>query len=438
MLWLSIIVLVPFDLTTIDSQRSQEVLVKRIINIGMDYCVDPGKIRDGAAVLLAKLITRPDVVKSGELDSFLEKVTLKFIESSDNARAVYVAQGLLQTLVQVFKTGHRDDLISRVESVFNLVLKSTQNNNFMKKSSHLKKGKVNLAQRIGCIFLRPKVASWRYQRGHRSLSQNLASSGVAAQIISNTGASQPTPKDVEMENEEDEEGGEDELDEEQIEKLEFIIQFLLDSLKDDDSIVRWTAAKGIGRITMRLSADFADQIVGQLSELFGPSETDSSWHGGCLALAELCRRGLLLPERLNEFVPVLEKALVYDINLGNHSVGAHVRDAACYVVWSFARAYAPEIMRPHVMALASKLINISLFDREVNCRRAASATFQEAVGRQGTFPHGIAILTEADYFTLSNRVNAFLNVSCFVGQFPEYWTGMVTYLAEVQLKHWEP
>ena len=132
-----------------------------------------------------------------------------------------------------------------------------------------------------------------------------------------------------------------------------------------------------------------------------------------MALAELCRRGLLLPARLNEFVPVLEKALVYDLNLGNHSVGQHVRDSACYVVWSFARAYAPEIMRPHVMTLASKLINISLFDREVNCRRAASATFQEAVGRQGTFPHGIEILTEADYFTLSNRVNAFLNVSCF-------------------------
>ena len=104
---------------------------------------------------------------------------------------------------------------------------------------------------------------------------------------------------------------------------------------------------------MRLSADFADQIVSQLTDLFGASESDSSWHGGCLALAELCRRGLLLPERLVGFVPVLEKALVYDINLGNHSVGTHVRDAACYVVWSFARAYSPEIMRPHVLTLAS-------------------------------------------------------------------------------------
>ena len=80
-----------------------------------------------------------------------------------------------------------------------------------------------------------------------------------------------------------------------MDKLEFIIQYLLDALKDDDNIVRWTAAKGIGRITMRLSKDFADQIVEQLTDLFSPHATDSAWHGGCLALAELCRRGLLLP-----------------------------------------------------------------------------------------------------------------------------------------------
>ena len=42
------------------------------------------------------------------------------------------------------------------------------------------------------------------------------------------------------------------------EQLEFIIQFLLESLKDDDNVVRWTSAKGLGRITGRLSKDFAD------------------------------------------------------------------------------------------------------------------------------------------------------------------------------------
>lgn len=94
-----------------------------------------------------------------------------------------------------------------------------------------------------------------------------------------------------------------------------------------------------------------------------------------MALAELFRLGLLLPDRLINFISVLEEALIYDINLGNHSVGTHVRDAACYVVWSFSRAYSPEIMKPHVKTLSTKLIVESLFDREVNIRRAASATF---------------------------------------------------------------
>ena len=40
---------------------------------------------------------------------------------------------------------------------------------------------------------------------------------------------------------------------------------------------------------------------------------------------------------------------------------------------------------------------------QVNCRRAAAAAFQESVGRQDNFPHGIEILTAADYFSLSTR-----------------------------------
>ena len=54
---------------------------------------------------------------------------------------------------------------------------------------------------------------------------------------------------------------------------------------------------------------------------------------------------------------------------------------------------------------------------QVNCRRAASAAFQEIVGRQGEFPHGIDILTAADYFSLSSASNVSLHLdtwSCSV------------------------
>ena len=91
------------------------------------------------------------------------------------------------------------------------------------------------------IFLKPKVAKWRYQRGSRSLAANLGGGIIAS-------SNEPSKnQDVDME--EDDDG----LDDDQYEQLEFIIQQLLDGLKDDDNIVRWTAAKGIGRITMRLS-----------------------------------------------------------------------------------------------------------------------------------------------------------------------------------------
>ena len=51
-------------------------------------------------------------------------------------------------------------------------------------------------------------------------------------------------------------------------------------------------------------------------------------------------------------VPVIIKALSYDEKRGNFSVGAHVRDAACYVCWAFARAYDPQDIKPYVTNIA--------------------------------------------------------------------------------------
>lgn len=206
-----------------------------------------------------------------------------------------------------------------------------------------------------------------------------------------------------------------------------------------DTVVRWSAAKGVGRVTSRLPVDFADDVVEAVLQLLCPEEGDGAWHGGCLALAELARRGLLLPARLTDVVPVVVKALTYDVRRGLHSVGAHVRDAACYVCWAFARAYAPAVMAPHVVELARGMLTVSVFDREVNCRRAASAAFQENVGRQGheNFPNGITILTAADYFTLGNRAHAYQEVAPVIAAFPTYRYALIDHAADVKLRHWD-
>ncbi len=51
-------------------------------------------------------------------------------------------------------------------------------------------------------------------------------------------------------------------------------------------------------------------------------------------------------------VPVVLKALIYDERRGLSSVGANVRDSACYVCWSFARAYEPTELKPYVNDIA--------------------------------------------------------------------------------------
>lgn len=63
-------------------------------------------------------------------------------------------------------------------------------------------------------------------------------------------------------------------------RLSRCAEHLLQSLKDKDTIVRWSAAKGVGRITGRLPRELADDIILSLLDFFTLHESDAAWHGG--------------------------------------------------------------------------------------------------------------------------------------------------------------
>uniref|UniRef100_A0A8C3CI15 Tubulin-specific chaperone D n=1 Tax=Cairina moschata TaxID=8855 RepID=A0A8C3CI15_CAIMO len=132
-------------------------------------------------------------------------------------------------------------------------------------------------------------------------------------------------------------------------------------------------------------------------------------------------------------VPVILKALTYDEKRGSCSVGSNVRDAACYVCWAFARAYDPSELIPFINQISSALVIAAVFDRDVNCRRAASVSYRIL----GTFPHGIDILTAADYFAVGNRVNCYLTISVYIAGFPEYTQPMIDHLVNMKINHWD-
>lgn len=73
LLWLSILVLVPFDISSVDSSiaNSSDLgkhelapLVLKILKFSKDYLSNAGPMRTMAGLLLSKLLTRPDMTKA--------------------------------------------------------------------------------------------------------------------------------------------------------------------------------------------------------------------------------------------------------------------------------------------------------------------------------------------------------------------------------------
>lgn len=353
LLWMSILILNPFHMSRLDAfspttetanNVGEITKMERIYRLCQINCENYDTCSRVAAHLCAKYLIRIDV-KEIFLPQFIDWVA---INNSSNSSEVKFGQ--LAAIAAILKHGKRDDLLTHSNKILQWILTCDY-----KASSEFLKYKyfIKIIQRLGLIFLKPRLANWRYQRGSRSLTTNLNAD------------KQGDKKTSEFQNSliENEEKDEDIVVPDEIED---IIEELLQALRSPSSDIRWLSAKGIGRVTSRLPKLLGDEVVGSVIELFSPLEPHEAWHGGCLAIAELAKRGLLLTYRLPAMVPHLLEALVYDEMKGYMSVGQHIRDAACYMSWAFARAYNPEDLQPFVQQIAAGLLITTVFDREVS------------------------------------------------------------------------
>lgn len=415
LIWLSIISKIPFPLSRLEVEEQvdpEKTIIVRIVRICQLYCFSKDSCSIAAVFLIANFLTRSDVKKL-----FLEEMIMWCLKCLEEDSSQH---GSLAVLASILKHCAREDLKPYTQKLLDSILKIKFNDI---PDALVRKFAMKVIQRIGFVLLRTKLAPWRYQRASKPIS--LVSSipkTTMSEIIVETNKTEMIT-DIE--------------DEDIPPVIEDIIEYLIQGMRDKAILIRWSAAKGIGRITARLPIDLADDVVGSVLNLFSGRESDTAWHGGCLALAELGRRGLLLPHRLRDVIPLVLQALVFDEPRAYGSVGSIIRDAACYVCWSFARAFEPHVFLPHVKEIAATLLTVTCFDREINCRRAASAAFQENVGRQGNFPHGIDIFTAADYFEVGVRSNAFLKISVLIAQFEEYTKPLIDHLIGKKVNHWD-
>ncbi|KAI8106477.1 hypothetical protein M9435_001021 [Picochlorum sp. BPE23] len=403
LMWSSQLALVPFKFDIIDSSmnvgQAYEIapLAQTLIDVCKDQLKSASATRNMAAVCLGRLLTRPDMTKAlMDFATWCRDVLRDVSEnSSSDARDRYrvlsfLLPGIILTWSTLFKIGRvQDEGIHALATEFIPHGMRVFESEGAKSNPLLRKLCIKMTQRAVLLCVTDGKHAWLADEGTRDT-------------------------------------------------VEMSIDALITALDDQDTIVRWSGAKGVGRVSSKLPSSFVNQVIDWiLEQMHSVLATENSWHGGCLALAELTRRDLIPRSKVSEIIPVVEKGLEFEIRRGYTSVGANVRDAAAYVCWALARTQSKEEMRGAVLKLAPILMTTACYDREVNCRRAAAAAFQESVGRLGEFPHGIDILTIADYFTVSLRKAAYIDVAPQVAAFPGYHVYFARHLLEKKLRHWE-
>ncbi|PWN18835.1 ARM repeat-containing protein [Microstroma glucosiphilum] len=432
LLWLSLVCMIPFDLKNFSASIADEIVV-----ICQTFLESPGKERDAAAITLGKLLQRRDTAQT-QLPAYIKWCQEKL---SPQARpSPFLATGIFQTLCEILKNPSPHLVQPHFEQIQSLVslgeygeedseaLKRLRSNGLVNKL----RGK--LATRMALTLLRPRKNGRAVAR--RLLGGGSGKVGAASQERGTEGAQQEE---------------EDEDDDDIPPSIDSYISQLLRGLQDKDTLVRYSSAKGLARICERLPGFFIDQVAEAVTDLFqinvltlndGSQDysavSEFTWQGACLGLAEMGRRGLLSEATLGEQLEWVKKSLFFDIRRGSHSIGSSVRDAACYVLWALSRSYPSSALIPHALSIAQHLITVALLDREVAIRRAASAAFQECVGRWGLFPHGIAVVGKTDFFSVGVRRVAFLEALPFVASYHEYRPFLLETLLHKTVVHWDP
>ena len=446
MIWLSVILLIPFEFKRLDSEiirnyyqinyRTEKFIKIELLVI--DFCKRSlqGTARLGKAVsgCIAVLFRRPDMKNIEDFKKFLYWGLNSITDYNENNSSMSYCTNIYKCISSMIKNCKREFLVKIHNELFNKVILVHKSLSEKDENSRMRYEKLKMIIRIVDKLLLSHKGRWVYKTIKKNLKDQLKEGEEEkVQMITNTNDFNNEHK------EKDKKNLGLEMDSE-IHNLEYIalveksVDFLLEGIEDEDSNIRYLAAKGLAQLGVKLPENLSDEIL--LTVLQSYNKYDQYLiHGICLVIGEFCRKGILSPKFLPQVSQILNSSLLFEDIEGMHSSGSIVRDAACFICWSLSRFYEKETMQPFVDELAGNLLITALFDKDGNCRRAAAASFQENVGRQGNFPHGISIISEMDYFSVGVRQNSFLKISPFVAHYKEYTRTFIKHLAQVKLFH---
>ncbi|KAK1973954.1 beta-tubulin cofactor d [Colletotrichum cereale] len=426
LLWLSHLLLAPFDLSSISSASADPDLTLseipgfewpedlpgitvRVLPLAIKYLASSGKERDGARALLVRVAMRRDMQSLGVL-SALVRWSLASLTPGPSAppQPPYFYIGILSFLAGVLRSSiNTSDMDAYLSPVF-LAAHSVAS----AESAAAAGGDTPVAAAIRSVAVARKM-----------LIKVIRS--VTVLLLRKT---PPDPHSTEL--------------------IETSIGYLLECLADNDTPVRLAASKALSIVTLKLDPDMASQVVDAVLDSLNRNVlwtrdpgTDTStrdlaavdpleWHGLMLTLSHLLYRRSPPASQLPDIVHGLLLGLSFEKrSTSGGSVGTNVRDAACFGIWALARRYttaellqvptaAVVAARVHdadvsvLQVLATELAVTAALDPAGNIRRGSSAALQELIGRHpDTVEKGIWVVQAVDYHTVALRSRAIHEVA---------------------------
>ncbi|WFC99142.1 hypothetical protein MYAM1_001884 [Malassezia yamatoensis] len=403
LLWLSLVALVPFALHSFEDDTSPAA---RMDALARQFLSQPGKERDAASLLIGSLYRRHDVLQL-RLGSFLNWSMFRMQET----KSQFEATGILQALCAITKTCD-GNFVNQIMTILPLLLGHLTP--WESKSVILNRFRTKLVGRLAMRILKCNQDDERVDDlvdmlltalGHSDSGIRMSAAKGIARVASQVSASLRIQ----------------------------IVEALVDQLHENISLHQ--APEGL--LTDMNSDVFQAIIVDQLDSVDVYAVSDPVWHGVFLAIAECTRRALIPNPMLCRIMYWVHRGLLFEIPRGAGSAGSNVRDACCYVLWAMARVRDVKTLAPFAHSIARRLITVSTLDRESTIRRAASAAFQEWVGRTSLVPHGIYILERTDFTAVGIRRRAYTVSAPSVAEYSFYRRSLLDHLQSRCLVHWD-
>jgi len=428
LLWLSHLLLAPFDLASISAQVGSDSkldgvslpadlppVATRIVQLGLKYLSASTKAQDAAASMLVRLVTRPDMQKLRLADALVDYALLNLHPTTDVPTTVYQQLGPLRFLAGISSSADLGHLIPQVYRACERLTDHDGDKTPLSTNAVGKRLIVKVMRNIAILALRSASAT-----GH--LLSFLETTSV----------------------------------------LEDVIDYLLRSLGDRDTPVRYATAKAISLIVSELDPAMGHEVIQAVLDTFKEDMPRSAahmdystvnalkWHGLTLALSHALFKRSASPEQLPDILDALVSALNFEQRTATgSSVGTNVRDAANFGIWSLSRRYttdellsvnASNLRFVHdktrnysvIQAVAIQLLLSACLDPAGNIRRGSSAALQELIGRHPDQVYeGIALVQIVEYQAVGLRRRGMIDVAESASKLHrDYWRGLVDALPD--------